>query len=283
MLLAFAACVAVCVAVPARAMRASDKYVTTPRALGLAFEDVEFRSAADSVYLHGWWFAGPQGAPVVVVCPGGDGNMSNKLTSVREWQRLGFAVMTFDLRDTGPASAGAADSLERLVFASRWVNDTQGAFACARARAGGAPVVAWGQDLGGPLAISALARVRGGVDAIATEGLFRTSLEQIAWIGTSQDPEVEKAHRVRVYTADEPVSAAWRVRVPVFAVLAGKDDVTPVDRTQQVLAHVSGPRETWLVADGGHDQLERTPGYFEKLAAWYRRVLAVQARRTIVR
>jgi dienelactone hydrolase len=260
------------VATPALAVRPSAKYAADPRSVGVSFTDVTFPSSRDSALLHGWWFATSDTSPVVVVVPAGSGNMADKLPSVREWLKRGFSVLTFDLREFGPAGPGAADSLEGLVFTSRWVSDTEGALWFARARGAGRPVVAWGQDLGGPLAVAAAARRKGNADAIAVEGLFRTSQEQILWLGTSVDPSVVVRHRELTDPLDEPISAAGRLRVPVFTVLAGKDEVTPPDPTRQVVMRIVGPREFWALPTAGHDRLERTPGYFDRLAPWFRRV-----------
>jgi alpha-beta hydrolase superfamily lysophospholipase len=266
-------------ALPALAFQPSAKYAADPNALGLKFNDVSFRSSRDSVLLHGWWFAGRDTAPIVVVCPSETGNMADKLWSVREWVARGFSVLAFDLRDTGPASAGDVDSLHEVVFSSRWVNDSEGALRFAREKSNGRPVVAWGQDMGGALAFAAAGRQRGNADAIAIEGLFRTSQEQLLWLGLSQDPAVVLRHRILVHPPDEPASMATRMRTQVFAVVAGKDEVTPPAVTQQLLSRVPAARETWLVPDGGHVHLERTPGYFDRVADGLRRALARERNR----
>jgi len=261
-------------AVPAFAFKPSARYAVQPPALGLAFQDVTFHSARDSVTLHGWWFTGGDSMPAVVICPSENGNMGDKLVFVREWVARGFSVLTFDLRDTGPAASTDADTLKDVVFASRWVNDTEGALRYARTRAGNRGVGAWGQELGSVLAFVAAGRQRGNADAIAVEGLFRTSQEQIEWLGTSQDPDLVVRLRFMVQTPDEPISVAGRLRTPVFAVIAGKDDVTPPDITQQVVARAPGGKETWLIPDGGHTHLELTPGYFDRVAAGLKRAIA---------
>ena len=270
---------AVLLATPVFAFKPSAKYAADPRSLGIQYKDVSFKSTRDSVTVHGWWFAGRDSSPILVVCPSETGNMADKLPSVREWVARGFSVLAFDLRDSGPASAGDVDSLHDVVFASSWVNDTEGALQFARSRAGGRAVTAWGQDLGGALAFSAAGRQRGNVDAIAIEGLFRTSQEQLLWLGTSQDPSVVTRHRIMVNAADEPASVAAHMRASIFAVLAGKDEVTPPAVTQLLVARVPAIRETWSIPDAGHLHVERTPGYFDRVAdALKRAITREQAR-----
>jgi alpha-beta hydrolase superfamily lysophospholipase len=261
---------------PAHALVRSNKYASNPRSLGIAFSDVRFRSSRDSVDLHGWWFPGQDSSPVLVVVPGEKGNMADKLPSVREWVRRGYSVLTFDLRDNGPGSADDADSLRDVIFSSRWVNDTEGALWYARSRAAGRPVVAWGQDMGGVLVFVAAARARGNVDAIATEGLFRTSQEQLYWLGTSQDDALVRRHRILVYPPDEPASIARGLHTPLLVVVAGKDEVTPPEATKRVLSAVHGVSETWVLPDAGHAHLEQTPGYFDHVADSFKRAVSLR-------
>ena len=263
----------------ARAVQPGTRHALDPRATGLLVEDVRFPSARDSVPLNGWWFAGRPNMPVLVLCPHGTGTMADLVPSVVEWSRRGFGVLTFDLRDFGPDSPGAVDSLKDVVFASRWVDDTEGALAYARTRAGGQPVFAWGQDLGGPLALAAAGRRQRNADGIAVEGLFRTAQEQLLWLGMSQDPEVVRRHRVLVDGSDDPAAVMSRLRTPLFVVIAMKDEVTPPDVTKRLVLECGWATQTWVLPAAGHEGAERTPGYYDRLADWFNRT-AMIARRT---
>lgn len=262
-------------AVPAFAVTPGRTHALDPARTGLPFEAVTFVSSADSVKLSGWWFDGPARSPVIVCCPRGRGTMADLLPSVRELVRRGFTVMTFDYRDFGPGGAGEADSLANLVFASRWVHDALGALRFAKARAGARPVFAWGQDVGGPVAVAAASREWTSVDAVAVEGMFRTSLEQVEQNGTAQIPGVQKAHRLAVEARDEPISSVPVLRVPLFVVLAGKDDVTPPDVTRRVTMRSVSIIDHWALPNAGHDGAELAPGYFDRLAGWFKRIAAL--------
>jgi len=261
-------------AAPARAVQPGTKHALDPRRTGLAYEPIEFPSSRDSVGLHGWWFEGPAKAPVIVLCPHGKGTMADLLPAVREFAQRGYGVMTFDLREFGPGGPGDVDSLRNLVFASRWVNDTEGALRAARARAPGRFVFAWGQDLGGPLALAAAARDRESVDAIAVEGLFRTAQEQIRWNGTSQLPDVAKRHRILVDETDEPISTVPMLHVPMLVAIAMKDEVTPPAVTKAVASHSLSLIERWILPGATHDGAELTPGYYDRVAGWFKSVAA---------
>lgn len=279
MALAVALVLACVAAVPpaARAVTPSNKHALDPKRTGLPFESVTFRSTRDSVERNGWWFPNRPGAPVVVVCPRGRGTMADLLPSVRELSMRGYTVMTFDYRDFGPGSVGEADTLRTLIFASRWVNDTEGALLYARKRAAGSFVFAWGQDLGGQTAVAAAARTRGNADAVACEGLFRTAQEQLRWNGTSSDPDAVRQHRVLVDGSDEPLSAVSMLQVPLFVVYAGKDDVTPPNVTRDITRRSLSIIDRLNLPAAGHDGAELSPGYFDQLANWFRRIATALA------
>ena len=263
------------VAAPAFAVTPGREHALDPERAGLPFEPVTFPSAVDSVKLSGWWFDGPEKSPVIVCCPRGRGTMADLLPSVREFVRRGFTVMTFDYRDFGPSAEGEPDSLANLVFASRWVADGLGALRFARQHSRGRIVFAWGQDIGGPVALAVGARDWGCVDAIAIEGTFRTSLEQVEINGSAQIAGVQRMHRLYVDARDEPVSTVPVLRVPLFVVLAGKDEVTPVAITQRVTMKSVSIIDRWTIPAAAHDGAELTPGYFDRLAAWFKRIAAL--------
>ena len=256
----------------ARAVTPGTQYKLDPRRADLKFEDVTFPSAGDSVKLHGWWFDGGARAPAIVLCPHGTGTMADLLPSVREFAQRGYSVMTFDLREFGPGGPGEQDSLANLIFASRWVDDAQGAFAYARARAAERFVFGWGQDLGSALVVAVGARDHTLMDAIACEGLFRTVQEQLLWNGTAQLPEVPRRHRILVDGADEPLSAVQRLYVPLLVVIAMKDDVTPPKVTRQVTAHSLTRIDRYELPAASHVGAELQPGYFERVAGWFKEI-----------
>ena len=260
-----------CLVCPAaRAVEPGLKHAMTPAGLGLQAENVTF-PAADSAQVPGWWFAGAKDAPAVVVASRGSGTMGDMLPAVQQLLARGFAVLTFDYRGFGPGSTSeVADSLRYIIFDSQWVDDMLGALRYARVRGGG-HVFAWGQDLGSAVALAGAARDRQSCDAVAVEGLFRTSQEALLANGTSVLQEVVVRHRWLVQAPDEPFSAASRLKVPLLVVLAGKDEVTPAATTKAVAARARVRMETWDIPGAAHLGAERTPGYFDRLAQWFKR------------
>jgi pimeloyl-ACP methyl ester carboxylesterase len=245
------------------------RHAATPASLNLVVEDVRFETH-DEVTLGGWWFAGPAKAPVVVLASRGTGTMADLLPAASEFHRRGFSVLTFDYRDFGPGSTGH-DTLKYVIFASRWVDDMLGALAYARTRTGDTThVFAWGQDLGSAVALAAAARDRRACDALAIEGVFRTTQEALRANGTAVIPDVPDQHRRMVLQTDEPMSACTRLLVPLFVIMAGQDEVTPPAITQQATLRSLSRVDRWTIPQAKHDGTEGTPGYYDRLARWYK-------------
>jgi pimeloyl-ACP methyl ester carboxylesterase len=270
--LALASAIVLPVAAPAFAVTPADKFSVMPASTGLTWSAVSFKSTRDGADLSGWWFDGLPGAPVLVLFDRGTGNMGDRVPAATEFVARGFSVMTFDYRDFGPAGPGAVDSLVLLAFASRWVNDAEGALRFARTRADKRPVFAWAQDIGGAVAAAAAARDQKNVDAIACEGMFRTLPELLRARGLAQIPGVPERHRFLVETADEPTSTVGNLVIPLHVTVAGKDETWPAAVTQEVTRRTLSRVDRWILPDAKYDGIEKTPGYYDRLGAWFTRI-----------
>ena len=271
-----AACVlAPFAAAAAWAVRPSDQYSALPASTGLQWSRVEFPSSRDGAHLAGWWFEGKPEQPVIVMFDRDTGSMGDLLPVAKGFVERGLTVMTFDYRDFGPAGPGPVDSLAQLVYASRWVNDGEGALRFARTRAAARPVFAWGQGLGGAVALAAAARDLRNADGVACESLFRTLAELLRASGLSQVPEVVQRHRFLVETSDEPLTAAAGLHVPLHVTLGKKDEVWPNTWTQDVVRQSLSRIDRWVVPEGGHTGLEATEGYHDRLTAWFQGIGAM--------
>lgn len=140
----------------------------TPAKLGLASEDVTFRSA-DDIELSGWWVpAGhqPATAGTVVLLHGLNRSrieMARKLPFVHA---QGWNALAFDLRHHGTSGGSAT------TFGVRERGDAAAATAFARQRSSG-PVVLWGVSLGGATAALAVA-ADATIDGLVCDSSFST-------------------------------------------------------------------------------------------------------------
>jgi hypothetical protein len=60
--------------------------------------------------------------------------------------------------------------------------------------------------------------------------------------------------------------------MPLYVVVAMKDDVWPAAATQEVTRRSLSRIDRWNVAEGKHVGLEKTPGYYDRLSAWFTRI-----------
>ena len=257
----------------AHAVRPSAVHAADPRQTGVPFERVSFPSARDSVDIKGWWFRAVDDSPVAVLCSRSTGTMADLLVQVRELNRRGFSVLTFDYRDFGPGSVGEADSLRHVVFASRWVDDTEGALRWARRAAPGRPLLVWGHGLGAATAVAAASRDRRLADAIVSGNLFTTTQDLLYSNGTSQIPGVPERQRKLVRGEDEPISAVPMLHVPMLAILAGKDAQWPIDKSRTVMQRSLSRIDRWTLPEAGYEGVEQTPGYYDRIASWFKGLL----------
>ena len=76
----------------------------TPARHHLPYQDVEIVTE-DGIALHGWFVQGAAGSPVVLLCHGNSGNISDVVDTIPILHAAGMSIFTFDYRGYG-ASAG---------------------------------------------------------------------------------------------------------------------------------------------------------------------------------
>lgn len=230
---------------------------------------------ADSVRISGRWYPGPPRSSTIVLPPrrrGADDELSGVAT---EFQRRGFNALTFTLRD--PAfSDPSRDSLRYMVMVSHWVDDAVAALREAAARTDStARVFAWGQGLGGALAVSAAGRPGSRCDGLAVERVFRLSEEVLRDNGTAVIADVSSQQHRLLIGRDEPYSAASRMSLPVLAVLTGPAAGTDEDTTLAVMHRNRGRVDRWMRPWLSGSVAVPTPAEVDTLAAWFRRWVSV--------
>ena len=117
----------------------------TPSQIGLGFEDVRI-TTADRVDLHGWYVAGPSGAPAVILCHGNAGNIAHRLDWLEMFCGMGFAMLLFDYRGFGQSSGTPTEQGTYLDAQAAWdfLTNTKGLSPRS--------IVIVGESLGGPIA-----------------------------------------------------------------------------------------------------------------------------------
>src|SRR5262249_14967346 len=156
------------------------------------------------VRIEGRWYAGPNGAPAVVLAPRGRGSDDSLAAVALEFQRRGFSALTFRLRDSIVANR-ERDSLRWVVLSSKWYGDGAAAFGYAREyRDSSSYVFGWGQGLGAAVILAGASRAPKRCDGLLLERLMSYVEDVMRENGTSVIPDAEDRQRRALRPADEP-------------------------------------------------------------------------------
>jgi len=134
----------------------------SPAEVGLAFENVAFRSS-DGLLLCGWWIPAPGSDRAIVQLHGHAGSMDPDVQYLPTWHAAGFNVLTFDFRAHG-RSEGRATTFGYL---ERY--DVQGAIRFLKQEKGMRRIALVGFSLGGIVALLS-APICPEVDVVVEDG-----------------------------------------------------------------------------------------------------------------
>jgi uncharacterized protein len=245
----------------------------TPTAVGVPFEDVSFPTARGR-RLHGWWIAGPGGAPrpVVILIHGWGRNVERMLPYIEMLRPLDLHLLAFDARNHGLS--------DRDVYASmlKFSEDIRAAidFSCARPVVDRTRVAVLGLSIGGAAAIHAAAhdsRIR----AVVTAGAFAdprsvmVALGRSAWLA---NPGLPLAFRTMEWVigvrlaAIAPEAVIRRAEARFLIVHGDADRVVPVAHASRLKAAAPERCELLVMAGRGHSDLHLEPGFPERLAGF---------------
>jgi len=135
----------------------------------------------------------------------------------------------------------------------------------------GGSVFAWGQGLGGALAVSAAARGPALCDALAVEDMFPSVDIAMRLRGTAVIPDAVRLQAKVLRGRDDPFSAAARLNLPVYAILVGRDAGGPADLTQQTLRRNRSLTDRWLRAGVESPAPSPSGAQVDTLVGWFHR------------
>jgi fermentation-respiration switch protein FrsA (DUF1100 family) len=246
--------------------------VLTPDKLGLAYEEVRFRTR-DGLELYGWFLPAkrtPLGT--VLQLHGNAENISTHFTSLAWMPERGFNVFTFDYRGYG-ASEGEAtlegvqidiDAAMRALLARGDIDKDR--------------VVMYGQSLGGALAAYYVAhspyrdRLRALVVESAFSGYVDIVREKLAdhWF-------TWPFQWLPQFTVDDrfsPLPTMAKISpLPLLVLHGDQDAVVPVQDGKRLYDAALEPKQLWIVPGAGHIQTMRNPAERDRLVAYLLEVL----------
>ena len=236
-----------------------------PSAFGLRFEEVGV-TASDGVRLRGWYCfprEGTEHRADLVFLNGNAGNVSHRLTKIRELAGLGLGVFIVDYRGFGGSEGRPTDA--------GVLRDAEAAFtaATARAAASGRPLGIYGESIGSLPAIR-LAATNSDTAFLILEGSFPGKRAVTARLPPFWPflPFLGGALEMGPHPAS--------VACPVLVMHALADEVIPFALGRAVHGQLTGSRlrEWYEIPRGGHnDAFEADAGFFPRIGAFLDRAL----------
>ncbi len=244
----------------------------TPGDLGLAFEQVELRSARGK-RLHGWLLPGEAAAGAVVLMHGWGGNAEMMLPLALPLKRAGLQVLLLDARNHGLSEADSFSSMPRFA------EDVEAAADWLERRPGGPPsaVALIGHSVGGGAVLLAASRRRD-IAAVISIGAFAHP----DWLMRRQ---LTRFHIPRpltglilryvewvighAYDDIAPINTLCRVACPVLLVHGLQDTVIPVSDLEAIKRNCGGDHTQVLLVEGaGHQSIEAIERHGPDLVAF---------------
>ncbi len=216
----------------------SRELATTPRAIGLAYEDVRLRTD-DGVQLHGWFIPAVQPRTTLLFFHGNAGNISHRLDSIRIFHELRLSIFIFDYRGYGSSegSPSEAGTQRDALAAWRYLTEERGIAA--------QQIVLFGRSLGAAVAAWLAAQRTPG--ALILESAFTSvpdaAAEHYWWL------PVRWLSRFRYATRDY----VQAVRCPVLIVHSPEDEIIGFHHGEAIFAAAKGPKEL-LRLRGSHNE-----------------------------
>jgi fermentation-respiration switch protein FrsA (DUF1100 family) len=208
----------------------------TPAAYGLAYENVAL-TAADGVALHAWWVPAPAAHRSVLFLHGNAGNISHRLDKLAVLAGLDTSVLLLDYRGYG-RSQGTPDEAGTY-------RDADAAYTWLRGR-GIAPatIVAYGESLGGPIAIDLASRqplgglvLESAPTSIVAVAQYHYPLLPVSWF---------------LSVRYDALARLPSVRAPVLILHSPRDEIVPFAMAEELFAAAPGCKRL-VRLDGGHN------------------------------
>jgi fermentation-respiration switch protein FrsA (DUF1100 family) len=247
--------------------------IITPEQLGLAHEEVRFRSA-DGVDLHGWFLpARGVAAGSVLFLHGNAENISTHILSVSWMPARGFNVFLFDYRGYGasegqPTLSGVLDDIDaamRTLLARPDIDKSR--------------VIVFGQSLGGSLAAyyAAHCAFRDNMRALVIDSAF-SSYAGIVREKLAANWLTWPFQWITSLSVDERFSPLPAMKlispIPLLVIQGDRDTIVPPHHAQRLYDAALEPKQLWIVEGAGHVQAMGKDIQRDRLAAYM--VQAVQ-------
>ncbi len=227
----------------------------TPADRGLAFE-MHHIDSTDGMRLEAWYVPHRHPRGLVLLFHGYASCKADMLPEIAAFHELGFAALAVDFRGSG-GSTGSVTSI-----GVREADDVAAAWAYARDKALGAPVILFGKSMGAAAVLRALAVHNLKPEALVLECPFDRLLSTVEARFDAMGVPAFPAARMLVFWgglqhgfdgfAHNPVDYARAVHCPALFLHGERDLRVSVAQVEAIAAAVQGPRQTVVFPGLGH-------------------------------
>ncbi len=199
----------------------------------------------DGVRLLAWYVPGRPGQPVLAYFHGNGGSLGNRAARLRRFAAEGWGVLMPEYRGYG--GNPGAPSEEGFAL------DAQAALAFLAGEGVGADrLVLYGESIGTGVAVRAAADWAGANWAIAAL-VLESPYASVTDLARRRFPFLPVGLLLR--DPFDSLSRIGRVRAPLLVLQGGRDGIVPPDSGRTLFDAAMEPKEMWMAAQGGHNDL----------------------------
>jgi uncharacterized protein len=234
------------------------EHIGTPADRGMAWEEVAL-TTEDGVTLDAWWIPAEPARGSLLFFHGNAGNISYRLDSIRQFNRLDLSVLILDYRGYGrsegrPSEAGTARDARA---GWQWLIEQQGLSP--------EEIVLFGRSLGASVAAELAASRAPGEKPAAV--ILESSFRSVPKLGQRLYPFLPVRWLARLEYDTE--SYVTRIEAPLLVIHSRDDEIIPFSEGEAVFEAAGEPKQL-LVIRGGHNTgfLDSEPDYSDGIEAF---------------
>ena len=211
--------------------------VLSPTSVGMLFEDLNFK-AEDGESINGWFVPAKGGKVTILYCHGNSGNITDRLSRIDFFNKMGFNLLIFDYRGYGKSSGKPSE--QGLYKDARAAYD----YLISRNDIDKDKIIALGVSLGG--AVAAELCLKRKVRALVLESTFVSLTLQ------AQDLYPYLPVGFLLWEKYDTLSKIKKIGIPKL-IIHGIDDEIVLFKHARLLYDAAPSPKVFLPFEGGHD------------------------------
>lgn len=227
----------------------------TPTNLGIAYEDINFKTEDDKL-LNGWFVPAKKAKVTVLYCHGNAGNIYHRLHKVKFFHEMGVNFFIFDYRGYGKSTGKPSEK--------GFYKDVQAAYdyIISRSDVDRNKIVVYGKSLGGPVAADLCLHRK--TSALILEGSFAS----VALRAQQLYPFLPM--KLLITQKYDAMSRVKDIHIPKLIVHGRQDEVISFRHGEILFGAAAEPKQ-FLPFEGGHndDVFVTSSAYKDELRVFF--------------